>query len=155
MKKGQTITLKINSQSVISLMVAMLVAMTATVVLAIVLLSGKAKADNTQTVNANPGFSVPQGYVLVPANNGDACPKPATAAQAQQNTQHVLSAVAAPYYFNNVSNQTINDSSVKDSNILNIDNSNNSGTINNKIEAEVEKKISKKISKHFNLDKLK
>lgn len=154
MKKGQTITLKINSQSVISLMVAMLVAMTATVVLAIVLLSGRAKADNTQTVNA-PGFSVPQGYVLVPANNGDACPKPAAAAQAQQNTQHVLSTVAAPYYFNNVSNQTINDSSVKDSNILNIDNSNNSGTINNKIKAEVEKKISKKISKHITSKKLK
>lgn len=124
MKKGQTTTLKINTQTAISFTVAMLFAMAATMVLAVALLSAKAKADNTQTVNANPGFSVPQGYVLVPANSNGVCPQPAGATA---NTEGVHKAVAAvaPYYYNNVVTQTINDYSVDKSH--NVNNSNNSG----------------------------
>ena len=123
MKKGQTTTLKINTQTAISFTVAMLIAMAATMVLAVALLSARAKADNTQTVNANPGFSVPQGYVLVPANNSEVCPQ----AAAPQHEGHVYRAVSAvaPYYYNNVVTQTINDYSVNKSHTVN--NSNNSG----------------------------
>lgn len=150
MKKGQTITLKINTQMITALIVAMLFAMAATMLLAVTVLSAKVRADNSQTIHNGPSFSVPEGYVLVPATNlppsSDSCPRPAVSHAAGPG--HVaLAATVAPYYYNSVNNQTINDNSIKDSNILNIDNSNNSGTINNKIKAEVKKKISKKYEK--------
>lgn len=123
MKKGQSNTLKINTQTAISFTVAMLIAMAATMVLAVALLSARAKADNTQTVNANPGFVVPQGYVLVPANN-NVCPQPAGASAATADAHKAVAAVV-PYYYNNVITQTINDYSVDKSH--NVHNSNNSG----------------------------
>lgn len=124
MKKGQTNTLKINTQTAISFTVAMLLAMAATMILAVALLSARAKADNTQTVNANPGFTVPQGYVLVPANNNGVCPQPAGATANGEGVHRAVAAVA-PYYYNNVITQTINDYSVDKSHTVN--NSNNSG----------------------------
>jgi len=153
MKKGQTITLKINTQMITALIVAMLFAMAATMLLAVTVLSAKVRADNSQTIHNGPSFSVPEGYVLVPAGHqpahaNNSCVKPTAATTLHTGAEgHQIHHALVPYYYNSVNNQTINDNSIKDSNILNIDNSNNSGTINNKIKAEVKKKISKKYEK--------
>lgn len=123
MKKGQVVTLKINAQTITALMIALLFAMSATMVLAITMLSGRAKADNSQTVNTAPGFTVPAGYVLVPASGSGVC-QSSNVEKADTHASHVLSALT-PYYYNNVITQTINDNSINNSHV--VTNSNNSG----------------------------
>jgi hypothetical protein len=111
-------------------MVAVLLAMSITMVLAIAMLSEKAKADNSQTVNAGPAFSVPSGYVLVPAGNQPICQQP-TSEHNDGHVNNVVSAVA-PYYYNNVVTQTINDNSINNSHVVqNSNNSNNNREHNN------------------------
>lgn len=70
----QQVTLQINTKTMLKVMMGMILAIPAAILLTLaVLIPSIAKADTSQTANANPSINIPAGYALVPAGTGGTC----------------------------------------------------------------------------------
>ncbi len=106
---SQTTTLQINTKTLLLSMIGAMLVIPAMILLAIALLVPRmANADQSQTSNANPVYTVPAGYTLVP----NTC----AGGSASGAVSPVAAAVVTPWAnYNNVTNQTQNKTTIKDS----------------------------------------
>lgn len=118
----QQVTLQINTKTIAKLMVGMMVAVPAAILLTLaVLIPSIAKADTTQTANANPTINIPAGYSLVPAGSVGKCSDGEVAPSAEgegtvseATTQQAISSFLPGSYSSTI-NQTHNDYVYRDS----------------------------------------